>query len=76
MDALPDAAYVLLDRQHWMLPVQQTRSPSASRRDGLRQQLQAAWAAAHGLHISALLIAQLDTLGNEAARYFVRPPCA
>jgi uncharacterized protein len=73
LDALPDAQYVLLDRQHWMPPVQQVESLPLLRRDALRQQLQTTWAAARGPHTSALLITQLDGAGNEAARYFVQP---
>jgi hypothetical protein len=76
VDVLPDAQYVLLDRQHWMPPVQQLELPNVLRRNALRQQLQTIWAATRGPHINALLFAQLDGLGNEATRYFVRPPNA
>jgi hypothetical protein len=73
LDLLPDAQYVLLDRQHWMPPVPREDVHHAVGLHVLRRQLQDEWANARGPHISALLIAQLNALGNEVARYFVRP---
>jgi uncharacterized protein len=73
LEALPDALYVLLDRQHWMPPVQYADMRTAVLRKQLHARLQQVWTSAHRPHISALLIAQVDTHGNETVRYFVQP---
>jgi uncharacterized protein len=74
LDALPDAAYVLLDRQHWMPPVQRDVRQSACSRAALREQLIDVWKRSEDRRASALLIAQLNDAGAELARYFVQPP--
>jgi uncharacterized protein len=73
LDALPNAHYMLLDRQHWMPQVQRGDTQHALRLEALRQQLRNAWANAREPHVSALLIVRLDDAGAEVARYFVQP---
>jgi uncharacterized protein len=73
LEVLPDAQYVLLDRQHWMPPAHITFDEHAMTQTQLRSQLLQHWHDIRGPHISALLIAQLNADGHEIARYFVGP---
>jgi uncharacterized protein len=72
LEALPDACYVLLERQHWMPPVQRVNARDVVPRAALMKMLAEQWAQPHA-RAGALLVAQVDGAGAEAVRYFVCP---